>query len=65
MDLAWNIHRWGPDNIEDFLVEWTGQQFGRQHGGEIAAIRTEFYRLAAERRADTRQGREARDAPTA
>ncbi|MDT7784082.1 MAG: hypothetical protein QOF58_2501 [Pseudonocardiales bacterium] len=50
MDLAWNIHRWGPDNIEDFLVEWTGQQFGRQHGSEIAAIRTEFYRLAAERR---------------
>ncbi|MGP3981690.1 glycosyl hydrolase 115 family protein [Streptomyces sp. KR80] len=50
MDLAWDVHRWGPDNIEEFLVEWAGQQFGRQHGREIAAIRTEFYRLAAERR---------------
>ncbi|MEU4449464.1 glycosyl hydrolase 115 family protein [Actinosynnema sp. NPDC050801] len=50
MDLAWNINRWGPDNVEDFLVEWTGRQFGQQHGTEIAAIRTEYYRLAAERR---------------
>ncbi|MFD5269003.1 glycosyl hydrolase 115 family protein [Streptomyces sp. NPDC058335] len=50
LDMAWDVDRWGPDNVEEFLVEWAGRQFGRRHGREIAAIRTEYYRLAAERR---------------
>ncbi|MET7700748.1 glycosyl hydrolase 115 family protein [Streptomyces sp. NPDC005485] len=50
MDMAWDVDRWGPDDVEEFLVEWAGRQFGRRHGPEIAAIRTEYYRLAAERR---------------
>ncbi|ELP65025.1 glycosyl hydrolase 115 family protein [Streptomyces turgidiscabies] len=50
MDVAWDVDRWGADDVEDFLVEWAGRQFGRRHGREIAAIRTEYYRLAAELR---------------
>lgn len=50
MDMAWDVHRWGPDDVEEFLVEWAGRQFGRRYGREIAAIRTEYYRLAAEQR---------------
>ncbi|WP_461077846.1 glycosyl hydrolase 115 family protein [Streptomyces deserti] len=50
MDMAWNVDRWGPANVEEFLVEWAGRQFGLRHGPEIAAIRTKYYRLAAERR---------------
>jgi hypothetical protein len=50
LDMAWDVDRWGPENVEDFLVEWAGRQFGRRYGSEIAAIRTEFYRLAAQRR---------------
>ncbi|MEU0388642.1 glycosyl hydrolase 115 family protein [Streptomyces chartreusis] len=50
LDMAWDVDRWGPEDVEDFLVEWAGRQFGRRHGPEIAAIRTEYYRLAAERR---------------
>ncbi|WP_086603921.1 glycosyl hydrolase 115 family protein [Streptomyces swartbergensis] len=50
LDMAWDVDRWGPENVGDFLVEWAGRQFGRRHGPEIAAIRTEYYRLAAERR---------------
>ncbi|KDN77389.1 hypothetical protein DF19_12670 [Streptomyces olindensis] len=50
LDMAWDVDRWGPGNVEDFLVEWAGRQFGRRYGAEIAAIRTEYYRLAAERR---------------
>ncbi|MFF5982632.1 glycosyl hydrolase 115 family protein [Streptomyces olindensis] len=50
LDMAWDVDRWGPGNVEDFLVEWAGRQFGRRHGAEIAAIRTEYYRLAAQRR---------------
>lgn len=50
LDMAWDVDRWGPENVEDFLVEWAGRQFGRRYGSEIAAIRTEYYRLAAQRR---------------
>ena len=50
MDVAWDVDRWGADDVEGFLVEWAGRQFGRRHGREIAAIRTEYYRLAAELR---------------
>lgn len=50
MDMAWDVDRWGADDVEDFLAEWAGRQFGRRYGREIAAIRTEYYRLAAERR---------------
>ncbi|MEU9290889.1 glycosyl hydrolase 115 family protein [Streptomyces sp. NPDC048275] len=50
MDMAWDMDRWGADDVEDFLAEWAGRQFGQRHGREIAALRTEYYRLAAERR---------------
>jgi hypothetical protein len=50
MDVAWDVNRWDADDVGDFLVEWAGRQFGRRHGREIAAIRTEYYRLAAELR---------------
>lgn len=50
MDVAWDVDRRGADDVEGFLVEWAGRQFGRRHGREIAEIRTEYYRLAAELR---------------
>ncbi|MDX3638560.1 glycosyl hydrolase 115 family protein [Streptomyces sp. MB09-02B] len=50
MDMAWDVDRWGPDEVEDFAAEWAGRQFGHRHGREMAAIRTEYYRLAAELR---------------
>ncbi|MFJ8533898.1 glycosyl hydrolase 115 family protein [Streptomyces sp. NPDC093591] len=50
MDMAWDVDRWDADDVEDFLAEWAGRQFGRRYGREIATIRTEYYRLAAERR---------------
>ncbi|NEC85534.1 glycosyl hydrolase 115 family protein [Streptomyces sp. SID12501] len=62
MDVAWDVNRWHADDagdagdaegvggVEGFLVEWAGRQFGHRHGHEIAAIRTEYYRLAAELR---------------
>ncbi|WP_373312271.1 glycosyl hydrolase 115 family protein [Streptomyces aurantiogriseus] len=50
MDMAWDVDRWHADDVEDFLAEWAGRQFGRRHAREIAEIRTKYYRLAAERR---------------
>ncbi|MDQ0828893.1 hypothetical protein QF032_000737 [Streptomyces achromogenes] len=50
MDMAWDVDRWTAENVEGFLAEWYGQQFGLRYGREITSIRTEYYRLAAERR---------------
>ncbi|MDX5567674.1 glycosyl hydrolase 115 family protein [Streptomyces sp. ID05-04B] len=50
MDVAWDVDRWTAENVEGFLAEWYGRQFGLRHGREITSIRTEYYRLAAERR---------------
>lgn len=50
MDMAWDVDRWDADEVEDFLAEWAGRQFGRRHGREIASIRTEYYRLTGELR---------------
>ncbi|MET8163224.1 glycosyl hydrolase 115 family protein [Streptomyces sp. NPDC005329] len=50
MDMAWDVDRWHADDVGDFLAEWYGRQFGLRHAQEIASIRTEYYRLAAERR---------------
>lgn len=50
MDMAWDVDRWDADDVADFLAEWAGRQFGHRHRREIAAIRTEYYRLAAELR---------------
>ncbi|QNP76207.1 glycosyl hydrolase 115 family protein [Streptomyces roseirectus] len=47
LDLAWDVERTGPDG---FLAAWYGRQFGHRYARELAAIRTEYYRLAAERR---------------
>jgi hypothetical protein len=50
MDLAWDMGRWDAGTVHQFLAEWAGRQFGRRHGRDIAAIRTEYYRLAAQGR---------------
>lgn len=31
MDMAWDVDRWEADEVEGFLAEWAGRQFGRRH----------------------------------
>lgn len=50
LDMAWDVDRWHADDVGGFLAQWYGRQFGLLHAREIASIRTEYYRLAAERR---------------
>jgi hypothetical protein len=50
MALGWDIDRWGADDVQRFLVEWAGRQFGQSHAREIADIRQGYYELAASRR---------------
>ncbi|WP_170147834.1 glycosyl hydrolase 115 family protein [Marinoscillum furvescens] len=43
LDLAWDIDEVNPKN---HLTAWASREFGTQHSEEIAAIMSEYYRLA-------------------
>ena len=47
MQMAWDITRWTPRNAHEFIPQWAGTVFGKEHAGEIASILGEYYRLAA------------------
>jgi len=50
LQMAWDIKRWRPDNLHDFLPEWAAREFGSENAREIAGIMTDYYRLNFERR---------------
>jgi len=45
LQLAWDIRRWQPDTLPQFLEEWAAREFGADSAQEIAAILNEFYVL--------------------
>ena len=47
MDLAWDINQWSPENSINYSREWAARTFGEQFADDIAAIKKEYYRLAA------------------
>ena len=47
MELAWDIDRWTPENAWKFTRYWMAKTFGEQTADELAAIKEEYYRLAA------------------
>ena len=47
MDLAWDIDQWRPELAYDYTEQWASEIFGEQMGKEIAAIKNEYYKLAA------------------
>lgn len=50
LQMAWDIGRWRPDNLQDFLQTWAAREFGPARAGEIAAIMSDYYRLNFARR---------------
>ncbi|MDH7598575.1 MAG: glycosyl hydrolase 115 family protein [Sedimentisphaerales bacterium] len=48
--LAWDPHRYGPSDINDYLVSRFCRDFGPEYGKEMAAIMQEYYRLCLQRR---------------
>lgn len=50
LQMAWDIGRWRPDNLPDFLQTWAAREFGPARAGEIAAIMNDYYRLNFARR---------------
>lgn len=50
LDLAWDIHRWGPDGQPAFLRTWAAREFGSEPAEAIAGIMGDYYRLNFQRR---------------
>jgi hypothetical protein len=47
MDMAWDIESWKPVNSIDYTKHWAKEIWGETLSGEIAAIKNEYYLLAA------------------
>ena len=47
MDLAWDIDQWTPENAINYNRAWAAKTFGEAYADDLAAIKKEYYRLAA------------------
>ncbi|MBQ9190267.1 MAG: glycosyl hydrolase 115 family protein [Bacteroidaceae bacterium] len=47
MDLAWDIDAWTPEHAYEYSRHWAAETFGEELADDIAAIKREYYRLAA------------------
>ncbi len=48
MDLAYDATKWNAENAHEYAKYWASETFGKEFADSIAAIKTEYYRLAAE-----------------
>jgi hypothetical protein len=46
MDMAWDEKKWTPENAHTYAAHWAEQTFGKELAPQIAAIKSEYYRLA-------------------
>lgn len=53
MELAWNVRSWTPERAWQFSRWWAAKTFGEDLADEMAAIRLEHYRLAAQSKPET------------
>ena len=47
MDLAWDINQWTPTEAIGYNRAWAARTFGEAVADELAAIKADYYRLAA------------------
>jgi len=47
MDLAWDVEKWNPTVAATYSRDWAARTFGEDVADELAAIKLEYYRLAA------------------
>ena len=47
MDMAWDVNKWTSANAYNYTKFWAAEIFGDQLSTEIAAIKNEYYQLAA------------------
>lgn len=47
MDMAWDKDKWEPNQASKYAAQWASETFGEEFSDAIAAIKKEYYRLAA------------------
>jgi hypothetical protein len=47
MDLAWDIHKWTPEQAVTYPEYWAENTFGKEFAKSIGDVKREYYRLAA------------------
>ncbi len=50
LDYAWDPGRWNPENLKDYYVEWSAQQFGRTFAEPVADILSGYTKFNARRK---------------
>ena len=50
MQMAWDIHRWNPDTLPNFLPEWAAREFGPEHADAIGSLMDEYFTYNFQRR---------------
>jgi hypothetical protein len=50
LDLAWDPGRWNGENLKDYYVEWSRQQFGEQFAEPVADILASYTKYNARRK---------------
>lgn len=50
LQMAWDIKRWQRHNLDDFLPEWAGREFGAKNADKIGALMNDYYRLNYQRK---------------
>lgn len=50
LELAFDANRFtNPSSVHDYLYQWVGSNFGKDHQGEITGILWQYYKLAFDR----------------
>ena len=50
LQMAWDINRWQPHNLGDFLTEWAAREFSPAVAPAIASLLSEYYLLNYQRK---------------
>lgn len=46
LDMAWDIYKWTPDNVDGFISSWISDAYGDKYVDEMSDVMNMFYELS-------------------
>lgn len=46
LDMAWNVEKWTPNNVDKFISSWIDEAYGDEHLEEMSDVMNRFYDLS-------------------
>lgn len=46
MEMAWDVNKWTPQTAHEYARDWAKRTFGEEFADDIAAIKSDYYRLS-------------------